>query len=117
MPESLTETQRSNTQWLNGRLNSFNQDEVRKDTILPLLPQHFAEMETQKKIAEYQNYEMRGVEQFWFMNTETRKITHMADKRPGCRHGDLKDGKLRRTFKYPITVFYYLQLPAMTDKP
>jgi hypothetical protein len=85
------------------------EEEEKTDAILPLSLQFFDEMESQKKTAEYRNYEMDRVKRLWFMNMETKKITHCADIEPARRHNDTRpDRTLKQKYKYPITALYYL---------
>ena len=46
---------------------------------LPLRPEHFPEMEKGNKMSEYRNQLMEGVKRFWFWNTKTHFVTHMAE--------------------------------------
>jgi hypothetical protein len=56
--------------------------------ILPLYPEHFPEIESGGKIAEYRSYEMPNVTHLWLYNTETRQITHSVNVEPPWIHTD-----------------------------
>ena len=67
--EKVMQDKNPNPEWLNGKIIRFNVEDSRKDTYLPLLPEHYAEMEKQNKTSKYQNYFMEDIEWLWFLNT------------------------------------------------
>ena len=60
--KKVTQDENPNPEWLNGKIAGFDVEDSRKDTYLPLLPEHFAEMEKQNKTSEYRSYLMEDIE-------------------------------------------------------
>jgi len=76
--------------WPEGKESlSFSQEYLlNEDVFLPLLPQFFEKIEIREKTHEYQNYLLPEAKCFWFINTETKMITHMAKVGGGKQHED-----------------------------
>jgi hypothetical protein len=71
IPQSVTEVEVRQYTWPEGKefFPDYTPNLKNEDAFIPLNLQHFDEMESQKKTAEYQNYWLPDTKQFWLVNT------------------------------------------------
>ena len=108
MPKPLAEVKVRNQTWPNGK-ETIHKDFKVTQGLLPLLPQFFGEIETQKKTYKYRNHLFPEVQKMWLVNTETDRITHMIEVGKGEEHNDKRpDGSSKRKYRYPILTCHKL---------
>jgi hypothetical protein len=107
--ERKTDYEPQQQRWLEGRLESRQPIDARRDAVIPISPNLIAEMEMQKETAVTSNRQMDEVQRVWLMNKSTRRITHHAEVRPAQREG--------RKYKYALKNLYILKEPMKTMDP
>ena len=120
MPKPLTEVKVRAQTWPNGKETTSEENFKITQGLLPLLPQFFEEIETQRKTYEYRNHLFPDVWKMWLVNTENDKITHMIEVGNGEEHNDKRpDGSSKRKYWYPILACYKLDqsLPRCSKIP
>ena len=90
MPKPLTEVKVRIQTWPNGKETIPGEDFKVTQGLLPLLPQFFNEIETRRKMYEYQNHLFPNIQKMWLVNTETDMITHMIKVGKGEEHNDMR---------------------------
>ena len=61
---------------------------------------------------KYRNNLFPKAKRFWFVNTQTNIVTHMAEVTKGKEHNNKRsDGSPKQKFKYLILAYHHLDCP------